>query len=154
MSSLAPARDVCLSLCTFRAGGEIFALETPAVREALRAFSVRSVPLAPAFVRGVLPYRGDMLTVICLRTLLGLAPAPAAVCALVLRDTRSGELFALLIDALADVVQFPERDWEPNPPMLDRAHADLLCGAYRTNGEPVARLDLERIQPSWWLRQG
>jgi len=141
-----------LSLCTLRTGEDLFGIETSAVREALYQCEVRQVPLAPQFVAGVLAYRGEVLLAVSFRALLGL-PANEATCgAIVLEDGESGELFALLIDELLDVVQVADSAWEPNPATLDERRSGVFSGVYRSTGAPLVRLQTERLQPSLLMR--
>ena len=142
-----------IGLCSFRVAGETFGIETGAVQEAFRHVHVHPVPMAPEFVAGVLAYRGEVLTAVNLRAVLGMAAAEKPGCGLVLRDSGNRELFALLIDSLADVVEAKQEDWEPNPAQLDARQAQVFRGAYRNGALPLVRLDAERLQPSWLLRE-
>ena len=141
-----------VSLCTLRTGGDVFGIETSAVREALLQCELRDAPLAPGFVAGVLAYRGEVLVAVSFRALLGLPAKAEASSAVVLQDGESGEMFALLMDELGDVAQVDATSWEPNPALLEARQRMVFGGAYRMEGTPVVRLETERVQPSWLMR--
>ena len=154
-------RERSLNLCCFRTGDDMFGIDTFAVREVLGRCELHEVPLAPKFVAGVLAYRGEVLLAVSFRALLGLPPHAEASSAVVLRDTETGELFALLLDELLEVVKVRDNTWEPNPATLDECCSLLFSGVYRTPGSPLVRLEPERVQPSWltrhldsWMRIG
>jgi len=142
-----------LSLCRFRIGNDVFGMETSVVQEALDSCELREVPRAPKFVAGVVAYRGEVLLAISFRALLGISEQTRVSSAVVLRDTETGELFALLLDELLDVVEIADNVWEPNPATLDERHDHLFSGVYRISDAPVVRLEPERLQPSRLMRQ-
>jgi len=145
------SQDCVLSLCRFRTGDDLFGIETSAVREALNRCEVRHVPRAPKFVAGVLAYRGEVLLAVSLRVLLGFAPGAEPSSAVVLRDTETGEYFALLLDQLLDIAPVAENAWERNPAALDERRSLLFLGAYRVPGAPLVRLEPRHLQPSWLM---
>lgn len=135
-------------LCTFHLGDETLGVEGGVVLEGLRSCEVRAVPLAPPVIAGMLAYRGEMLVAVSLRAVLGLPPAQSVPGALVLQAEESGEVFALLVDSLADVVPVEAEDWEPNPPTLDPRRAAMFRGAYKQDNALLAALDAACLQPS------
>jgi len=69
----APASTDSLDVLTFAAGVERYALETKYVREVVRLLDFTPVPGAPDFVIGVTNYRGQVLCVVSLRSILGIS---------------------------------------------------------------------------------
>ncbi len=80
--------DDSTSLCSMFAGDESFGIDTGKIREVLGKRELERVPMAPPFVAGVVPYRGDVLTTVSFRALLGLPESDEAGCVLVLEDER------------------------------------------------------------------
>ena len=60
-------------LVVFKLGGEDFGVDISQVREIIRKGDITVVPNAPEFVKGVINLRGQITTIIDLRTKLGLA---------------------------------------------------------------------------------
>ena len=61
-----------LSLVSFRVGNEVFAIEARFVREVIRLRHLSVVPGAPAPVRGVTTYQGEILAVVDLLSARGI----------------------------------------------------------------------------------
>jgi purine-binding chemotaxis protein CheW len=87
-----------VSLCMLHAGGVTFGFRTEKIYEVLGERIVQPVPLAPAFVAGVISYRGEVLMVLNLRALLGMEPSEEVAHVIVLEDEHEGELFGLAVD--------------------------------------------------------
>ncbi len=61
-----------METCTVRLGGSTFGVPITHILEIVGAARPQPVPLAPVFVGGLVHYRGDVLTTVSLRQLLGL----------------------------------------------------------------------------------
>ena len=70
-----------MSLCSLYAGSESFGIDTRKIREVLGERDLQRVPMAPAFIAGVVPYRGEVLTTVNLRALLGMERTRGGLCA-------------------------------------------------------------------------
>jgi purine-binding chemotaxis protein CheW len=142
----APALEA-LSLCSVRVGDEVFGFDTEQVYEVLGLRTIVPVPLAPAFVAGLIPYRGEVLAVLCLRSLLGLPPRGEPSNVVVLQDQHEGELFGLAVDSLGDVLTLDAADFAENPSTLDARRTTLFSGAYKVLDAPVIYLKPETFWP-------
>jgi len=80
LASGSDASDSVSQLVTFKLGLEEFAFSMERVREILRVERPSEVPGTPAHVLGVLTVRGNILTVIDLRVMLGLPNFESEVC--------------------------------------------------------------------------
>ena len=157
------AAEAEVSLCSIRMGEELFGIATSQVREVLgRAdrgsgrmatgvvqarHDLRRVPLAPAYVAGVIPYRGEVLTTLSLRALLGGGQESAGGCVLVLDDEETGELLGLMVDAVSGVVTVAESMREPNPCTLSARGKALFDGVYKMPSGLMVRIDPKRLSP-------
>jgi purine-binding chemotaxis protein CheW len=103
------------------------------------------VPLAPAYVGGLVHYRGDVLTTVSLRQLLALPPKEGAQDILVLES--EGGCFGLLVDAVGEVLTVSSADHEPNPSILDQRRKALFAGTYKLKDKLLVMLDPERLDP-------
>src|SRR5687768_11883119 len=93
------------SYLTFRLGGEIFAASVLHVIEILELSKITKVPRSPAFMRGVINLRGNVLPVIDTRSKFGLESAADTVdtCIMVLNIESGNE--KIMVGALVDAVQ-------------------------------------------------
>jgi purine-binding chemotaxis protein CheW len=153
---LADARDA-VSLCSLRAGSALFGIDTRQIREVLGNTTPQHVPLAPAFIAGVVPYRGEALTTVSLRALLGLPPWAGASCVLVLdhaEDEQDEERFGLMVDGVGGVVTMGGDSLEANPSALDARCTALFDGAYRMESGLMVRLAPRQLRPSRLAESG
>jgi purine-binding chemotaxis protein CheW len=105
------------------------------------------VPLSPAYVAGVIPYRGEVLTTLSLRALLGGAQGMPGGCVLVLDDEETGELLGLMVDAVSGVVTVRESMLEANPCTLSARSKALFGGVYKMSAGLMVRIDPRRLSP-------
>src|SRR3984957_15764541 len=88
------------------------------VRDILGEQVITRIPLAPPEVAGSLNLRGRIVTAIDLRQRLGLPPAPAGTKRMSVVAEQGGELYALLVDQVSEVMRVTAGAFERNPPTL------------------------------------
>jgi purine-binding chemotaxis protein CheW len=144
--------DDTVSLCSVRAGSGLFGIDTRQIREVLGASTPLRVPLAPEYIAGVVPYRGEVLTTVSFRVLLGLERGSGTGCVLVFDDEQNSERFGLMVDAVGGEVTPARNALEANLSTLDARSVALFDGAYRLQPELMVRLDPQRLRPSQLAR--
>jgi purine-binding chemotaxis protein CheW len=131
-----------LQLATFYVGEMLLGLEIDQVQEINRCLDVTTVPHAPDWVRGVINLRGDVVTVIDLRSVLGLERGT------VTKDSRnlivnlSGELVGLCVDRIADIINVSRDGVTPPPPNLGELDQHFFSGVVTGEDAIVAILKL------------
>jgi purine-binding chemotaxis protein CheW len=110
--------------------------------------------MAPAFVAGVVPYRGDVLTAVSFRALLGLPESHEIGCVLVLEDDEGQERFGLTVDSVGGVVTVNSRMLEDNPCTLEPRCKWLFDGAYKMSTGLMVQLDPQKLRPSRLAESG
>jgi purine-binding chemotaxis protein CheW len=134
-----------VEVCSVRVGKGLFGLPIAHILEIVGGARPRPVPLAPPFVGGLVHYRGDVLTTVSLRQLLGLPPKEGAQDILVLES--KGGCFGLLVDSVCEVLTASAADFEPNPSILGERHRELLAGAYKLKNGLLVMLNPDRLDP-------
>ncbi len=137
-----------VSLCSLYAGSETFGIDTRKIREVLGDRDLQRVPMSPTFIAGVVPYRGEVLTTVNLRALLGMEAHSGKCCVLVMEEGEAGERFGLVVDAVGGVVTVSRRMLEANPCTLEARGKWLFDGAYKMESGLIARLDPPKLCPS------
>jgi purine-binding chemotaxis protein CheW len=140
----APAAAL-VEMCTVRLGSSIFGVPITHILEIVGAARPQPVPLAPVFVGGLVHYRGDVLTTVSLRQLLGMPPREGRQDLLVLESADG--IFGLLVDAVGEVLTASPADHEPNPSILDERRRALFAGAYKLKDSLLVMLDPEQLDP-------
>jgi len=139
------ATGTLAEMCSVRLGQSLFGVPITHILEIVGSVRPQPVPLAPAFVGGLIHYRGDVLTTVSLRHLLGLPPKEGAQDILVLES--AGGCFGLLVDSVGEVLTVSGDDYEPNPSILDERRRALFAGAYKLKDCLLVKLDPERLDP-------
>jgi len=134
-----------VEMCSVRVGQAMFGVPITHILEIVGSARPQPVPLAPSYVGGLVHYRGDVLTTVSLRHLLGLPPKEGKQDILVLES--SGGCFGLLVDSVGEVLTVSSADHEPNPSILDERRRALFAGAYKLKDCLLVMLDPERLDP-------
>ena len=134
---------------TFLLRGQLFGLDIDEVQEVLRVQESTPVPLAPDFVVGLMNLRGMIVAVVDLRRRLSLggSAAGAGEAMNVVVKTQAG-LTSVLVDAIAEVVEAGEGEFEPVPSSVDERVRRFMKGVYRLEGGLLHVLDAEKAASS------
>ncbi|MES2957479.1 MAG: chemotaxis protein CheW [Pseudomonadota bacterium] len=131
-ASAANAADVPAQYLTFTLGEEVFAMDIVTVREIIQYGPMTTVPLMPAFVRGVINLRGAVVPVIDLQARFGRAAADVGkkTCIVIFDAVRSGERveLGLLVDAVSEVIEIAADQIEPPPNFGTTVRRDFIRG--------------------------
>ncbi len=136
------AASARLEYIAFTLNQEEYGLELIHLREVLPVQSMAPLTTAPEFVAGMINFRGQILTVIDLRTVLGISehPVSAHPCVLVLQSP--GRQFGLLAQALIGIRGVNRSDLQATLPGTGGRAAEYLLGI---TPEQVGILDGARI---------
>ncbi|WP_407295372.1 chemotaxis protein CheW [Stutzerimonas zhaodongensis] len=118
---------------TFTVGSDVFAVEMQPVQEIIRVPEVVRVPLTPPSLNGLANLRGNVLPIICLRTLFNLEQREAddATRALVL---NLGQPLGFVVDRVASVIMVEEEQIEPVSNVQATINTSLLTGLLKQVG--------------------
>jgi purine-binding chemotaxis protein CheW len=137
--------ELLVEVCSVRVGSTLFGIPISHILEIVGSARPQPIPLAPAYVGGLVHYRGDVLTTVSLRQLLALPAKEGKQDILVLES--AGGCFGLLVDSVGEVLTVSAADFEPNPSILDERRRELLAGSYKLKSGLLVMLDPERLDP-------
>lgn len=132
-------------ICSVRLGKALYGVPISHILEIVGQARPQPVPLAPAFVGGLVHYRGDVLTVVSLRHVFRLPALDGPQDILVLESAAG--CFGLLVDSVGEVLTVSSADFESNPSTLDEGRRDLIAGAYKLRDALMIMLDPVRLDP-------
>jgi purine-binding chemotaxis protein CheW len=115
------------------------------VRDILGEQVITRIPLAPPEIAGSLNLRGRIVTAIDLRRRLRLPPAPPNTPRMSVVAEQGGELYALLVDQVSEVMSLPDDQFEANPATVPPSWAAFSVGIYRLRGRLMVVLDVHRL---------
>jgi purine-binding chemotaxis protein CheW len=139
------AAELTQQVCSVRVGETLYGIPIAHVLEILGKPATQPVPLAPPFVGGLVHYRGEVLTAVSLRRVLGMDPAPAPEDVLVF-ESPDGP-FGLFVDSVGEVLNVSAAEHEPNPATLESRRQSLFAGAWKMKDQLLVTLDPERLDP-------
>jgi chemotaxis signal transduction protein len=137
-TAVSPRRACLVTLAGYR-----FAVEVRHAREVVVFDEYTVVPLAPAYLLGVASLRGNIMPVVDVRPLLGMAPAVVGHEVRALVVARDGVKVGLLIDEVLGLepLDGPSPAHEGDDPGADR----VIVGRLQREGGDVALLDVRAL---------
>lgn len=134
----------------FALADEWYGVRIGDVREICNEYRVTPVPCAPESIQGVINLRGEIISVMDLRTLLRLPP-PEEIeeteeqTALIIVEEESGIVTALVVDQIGDIIEVAEESMDPPLSTADKSQAEYVTGSVYVEGKLVALLSMERV---------
>jgi len=130
---------------TLTVDGQLCGVPVLSVRDILAEQPITRIPLAPAEIAGSLNLRGRIVTAVDLRSRLGLPAAPAGNARISVVAAQTGELYALLVDQVCEVVSLAADKFERNPPTLPPGWERFSAGIFRLQEKLMVMLDIPRL---------
>jgi purine-binding chemotaxis protein CheW len=136
-----------MMVVVFQLDGEDYGVETLSVREIIRQVEARPLPAAPAWMQGLIDYRGQVVPVLDLGVRLGRAVKRDEAARIIVYEERGGRSWGLLVDSVSAVVQVGRDQLEnESSAWAPKGIATRwLAGLARLDGKPVALLNLDEI---------
>lgn len=130
---------------TLTVADQLCGIPVLSVRDILGPQVITRIPLSPSEVAGSLNLRGRIVTAIDLRRRLRLPPPGDGIKTMSVVVDQGGELYALLVDQVSEVLSLPASQFERNPPTLPPEWARYSAGIYRLQGRLLVVLDVALI---------
>lgn len=125
---------------TFRLEETCYCLPVQQVREVSHFQPPEPVPGAPPAVAGIINQRGDVVTVLDGRALLGLAAQEATADSRIMTLELEHEMVGVVVDQVQEIIELNEADIEP-PPQAQR----LILGTYQQGDSLLVALNPQQI---------
>ena len=128
-----------LQVVTFRVGDDHFATDIFSVERVLRFAPPRPIPNVPAWLEGVIDYRGRVVPVIDLRSRFELPAAPSRESARILVLVVGGDWVGAIVDGVREVTTITADQVEAPPSLFKGLARKYLRGLVRPaeEGEQV-----------------
>lgn len=129
--------DALVQLCTFRVGGEDYAVDIMRVREIIRPLPLTKVPRAPAFVEGVFRLRDEVIPVVDVRRRFGLPAASPTRQARYVIVNVAGRRLGLVVDEVCEVLRVPRSEIRAAPVLGDGQGPRFFLGVCGGESAPA-----------------
>jgi purine-binding chemotaxis protein CheW len=135
-----------LKLVCFTLHGQEYGADIGEVKETIALRPITRVFLTPPWLAGIMNLRGDVIAVLDVAQLIGLAPALITATSRILVARACGRVAGILVDALADMRAIPPEALAPSPALLSPEAASYLRGiAMVEDGRAVRVLDISSL---------
>lgn len=134
---------------TFALGAEEYGLEILKVREIIGHMDITAVPQTPAYVKGVINLRGQVIPVVDIRTLFGMAPKEITeeTCIIVVEVLRGNRTFntGVVVDQVSEVLDIKGESIEEAPQLGASVNTEFILGMGKVNGQVKILLDIDKV---------
>jgi purine-binding chemotaxis protein CheW len=133
-------------LC-FKLGKEEFAIPLLAVKEVIALPRITPVPQSPAYFLGIMNLRGQVISVIDLRSRLGVQPTPGQENAVIICDLQPNSI-GVLVDSIDSVISPPRESIREKPDVQGSAASAYITAVFQQDERLVLLLDVARALSS------
>ena len=137
------------SFLTFKLDNEVFAINVDKVLEILEIKPITRAPKAPAFMKGVINLRGNILPVLDTRNKFGLAEIPFTIdtCIVVLNISTGSEplLVGAIVDSVQEVIEIAEEKIQPAPSIGIAFKEEFIKGMGKVEYAFVMILNVDKV---------
>jgi len=130
---------------TLRLGAQLFGISVLAVQDVMRHQQIARVPLAPEVIAGSLNVRGRIVTAFDMRCRLGMSGYPEPNNIMMVVVDYQHELFALMVDAVGDVLSLSMNRFEKVPANMDPSWRAVAAGVFKLEKELLVILDVAHV---------
>ena len=134
---------------TFALGPEEYGLEILKVREIIGYMAITAVPQMPAYVKGVINLRGQVIPVIDLRAKFGMNTATVTdeTCIIVVEIRQDGRKFStgIVVDHVQEVLDIDGENIEEAPQFDSSVNTDFIMGMGKIGDSVKILLDIDKV---------
>lgn len=134
---------------SFIVGDELYAVNVNKVLEVLEKQKITKVPNAPAYIKGIVNFRGEVVPVFESRTKFNLPERAenASNVVIVLDLSKENDLFRIgaIVDKVKDVISIDDSDIKAVPAMSKEYNTEFLQGIFKQNDRFILLLDVEKV---------
>ena len=134
---------------TFALANEEYGLEILKVREIIGYMDITAVPQTPAYVKGVINLRGQVIPVVDLRAKFGMETTDITeeTCIIVVEISQGGRSFStgIVVDHVEEVLDIAGEDIEEAPQFGSAVNTDFILGMGKIGETVKILLDIEMV---------
>jgi purine-binding chemotaxis protein CheW len=128
---------------------EEFGIEIEKVKEIMGVVPIRPLPKAPAYIKGVINLRGQMIPIVELRLKFGMEKVDYTpkTCIVILEigKTTGSSRIGIIVDTVLEVLNIKEDEIVDAPPFGGGIEAEYIRGLAKSNGKIKILLNMEEV---------
>jgi purine-binding chemotaxis protein CheW len=137
---------------TFALANEEYGLEILKVREIIGYMEITAVPQTPAYVKGVINLRGQVIPVVDLRAKFGMETSDITdeTCIIVVETSQGDHKFStgIVVDHVEEVLDIAGEDIEEAPQFGSSVNTDFILGMGKIGDNVKILLDIDEVLSS------
>ena len=127
-------------------GDEQFGIDIKYIDNIVRMQRITRVPNVPAYIKGVINLRGEVVPVVSLRLKMGLAEDEITkLTRIIIIKLENGEVIGVLVDAVKEVVTLDAREIEKVSYDSGEEKTNFISGIGKDKGELISLFDLNLV---------
>lgn len=134
-----------LEFLTFTLGDEHYGLDIMQVKEIRGYETVTKIANAPAFIKGVLNLRGDIVPIVDLRLKFAVGEATYNEFTIVIMLHIGERIVGIVVDAVSDVINIGSDEVKPPPSFGVSFDSQYLHGLAPVNEQMIILLNIEAL---------
>jgi purine-binding chemotaxis protein CheW len=131
-------RFLCFSLCV-----EEYAVPLLSVREVIGVPDITPIPFTPSHFKGIMNLRGQVISVIDLRTKFNIKPTEKSETSVIICDIGESSL-GVVVDSVNSVIHPEANEVSSRPNIESSKNTDFISGVYRRGENLVLLLDVNK----------
>lgn len=134
-----------MQLVTWYVGEHMFGIDVRQCREVVSGVRITPVAHAAKYLHGIANLRGDVVTVLDQRILLGHEPGIVPDASVIVRLKGEKQNLAVRADRVADVMEVPDSQVEGTPATATEIEAQFISGAVNSAVGLIVILSVDAI---------
>lgn len=127
-------------------GDEQFGINIKYIDNIVRMQRITRVPKVPAYIKGVINLRGEVVPVVSLRLKMGLAEDEITkLTRIIIIKLENGEVIGALVDAVKEVVTLDAREIEKVSYDFGEEKTNFISGIGKDKGQLISLFDLNLV---------
>jgi purine-binding chemotaxis protein CheW len=139
------AGDTMDQMISFAISDEDYGVDIQTVKEVIRKKEITRLPKAPAFVKGVINLRGDVIPIIDLRERFNMEQQEYTSMTRVIVVEVEGRSIGMVVDSVSHVLRIEEGQIEPPPPCVGKASKEYIRGVGKVDDKLIVLLNINHI---------
>ncbi len=145
MNNVQQQQSDTIQFSTFRVADELFGVDALQVQEILQYQEITPVPLAPDYVKGLINLRGQIVTVLDLRSRLGFEPLHDETTGTnLIINAHEGQM-SVFVDEIGNVLDIQTDRLQPAPGTVGGVAAHYIQAVCQLENDLLIILDLKSI---------